>query len=105
MRPKLMTIPVERKFIVYLGMILIIQLILFSLIEYELEKLISRVIAVSGLLTVSLLLMLCAIIFRRKIKEHYAVETKLRDSEQELRLALRSSKESQAGLFAKEIEA
>ncbi|MCI0665617.1 MAG: ATP-binding protein [Acidobacteria bacterium] len=100
-----MTIPVQRKVLVYLGMILIIQIIIVSLITLNLERVILAVIAVKGLIGVSVLLLLTAIIFRRKINEQLAIEKKLRASEQELRLALNSAKEFQAGLFAKEIEA
>ena len=100
-----MNIPVERKVLVYLGMILIIQLILVSLLTLGIGRIISIVIATAALVAVSVFLLLTAIIFRRKINEQSEVEKKLRESEQELRLALRSSKESQAGLFAKEIEA
>src|SRR5262245_33983316 len=100
-----MNIPVERKVLVYLGMILIIQLILVSLITLGYGRIISTVIAIAGLVAVSVFLSQTAIIFRRKINEQSEVEKKLRESEQELLLALRSSKESQAGLFAKESEA
>src|SRR5262245_43772846 len=100
-----MNIPVERKVPVYLGMILIIQLILLSFLTLGSGRIISTLIATAALVAVSVFLLLTAIIFRRKINEQSEVEKKLRESEQELLLALRSSKESQAGLFAKEIEA
>ena len=100
-----MAIPVKRKVLAYLGMILVIQLLVVSLIAIGVERVILTVTAITGLLGVLMLLFLTAIIFRRKINEQLAVEKKLRESELELRLALRSAKEFQADLFAMEKEA
>src|SRR5262245_35303584 len=98
-----MTIPVKRKVLAYLGLILINQIIVVSLITLGVERVILSVIAVTGLIGVSVLLVQTAIVFRRKINEQLDIEKKLRESEQELLLAIKSAKESQAGLFAKEI--
>jgi signal transduction histidine kinase/ActR/RegA family two-component response regulator len=100
-----MVISVGRKVLHCLGIILIVQTILVSLISMGATKMISIVVGLAGLLTVSALLLRIALLFKWKTEEQLAGEKKLREREQELRHALSSSKESQASLIAGEKEA